>query len=228
VVEASPFGVQTVGELQARLEVERAGVPFVLFRDQRGDQQIVVLPRDADEIALGRGPEEGLRFDWDPEISRVHALLERVGGVWTVIDDGLSRNGTFVNDARLLGRRRLHDGDVVRLGSVTLQFRDPAARAGEETIRAPDEASPASRLSPAQQRVLVALCRPLREEPYGPPATNKAIAQELTLSVDAVKTHLRRIAEVLEIGDLPQNEKRAKLAWTALTTGLVTPRDLFG
>jgi hypothetical protein len=76
--------------------------------------------------------------------------------------------------------------------------------------------------------VLVALCRPLREEPYGRPATNKAIAQELTLSVDAVKTHLRRIAEVLEIGDLPQNEKRAKLAWTALTTGLVTPRDLFG
>jgi predicted component of type VI protein secretion system len=227
-VAASAFGVQTVGELQARLEVERAGLPFVLFRDQRGDQQIVVLPKDADELAVGRGPEQGLRFDWDPEISRVHALLERVGGVWTVIDDGLSRNGTFVNDARLLGRRRLHDGDVVRLGSVTLQFRDPAAGAGEETIRAPDEASAASRISPAQQRVLVALCRPLREEPHGPPATNKAIAQELTLSVDAVKTHLRRIAEVLEIGDLPQNEKRAKLAWTALTTGLVTPRDLFG
>jgi hypothetical protein len=32
---------------------------------------------------------------------------------------------------------------------------------------------------------------------------------------------------VLEIGDLPQNEKRAKLAWTALTSGLVSPRDLF-
>jgi pSer/pThr/pTyr-binding forkhead associated (FHA) protein len=42
-----------------------------------------------------------------------------------VIDDGLSRNGTFVNDRRVEGRRRLMDGDVLRCGATTLLFHSP-------------------------------------------------------------------------------------------------------
>ena len=36
-------------------------------------------------------------LDWDSEISRVHAALERIGDDWTVVDDGLSHNGTYLN-----------------------------------------------------------------------------------------------------------------------------------
>jgi pSer/pThr/pTyr-binding forkhead associated (FHA) protein len=41
----------------------------------------------------------------------VHAILQRIGGRWTVEDDGLSRNGTFVNGTRLASRVQLRDRD---------------------------------------------------------------------------------------------------------------------
>jgi len=41
-------------------------------------------------------------------------------------------------------------------------------------------------------------------------------------------THLRRTSELLGLEHLPQNQKRVKLAGTALEEGLVTPRDLLG
>ncbi len=198
---------------------------FVVFRDGEHRQQIVGLPKPSREIAVGRGPAQDIDLAWDPEVSRVHALLSPIGGTWTVVDDGLSRNGTFVNGGRVLGRRRLCDGDVLRCGSVNLQFREPAVSDADET-HASAEAVSARLMSPAQRRVLVALCRPLAQAPHGLPATNKQIACELSLSVDAVKTHLRSLAELLEVEDLPQNQKRAQLAWKALSSGLVSAREL--
>jgi pSer/pThr/pTyr-binding forkhead associated (FHA) protein len=208
------------------VSAERAGVPFVVFRDGDGRQQIVGLPVEEQRVAVGRRPERGIHLTWDPEVSRIHAILEHVAGAWTVVDDGLSRNGTFVNDCQVNGRRRLDDGDLVRCGNVLLEFHDPRRPADAETLKAKESEAPSARLSPAQRRVLVALCRPLTETPHAVPATNKQIAAELSVSVDAVKTQLRRAAEVLGLDDLPQNEKRAKLAWTAIDAGAVTPRDL--
>ena len=116
----------------------------------------------------------------------------------------------------------------MRCGRCQLEFREPAPAEGEETRAGGEEALGGRALSPAQRRVLVALCRPLREPRHAHPATNKAIAAELTLSVDAVKTHLRRLAVLLEVEDLPQNRKRAQLAWNALSSGLVSERELLG
>jgi pSer/pThr/pTyr-binding forkhead associated (FHA) protein len=220
------FQLQSVAELQARLEAERSGAPFVLFRDGDGRQQLVRLPADGSEVVIGRQPDQGIELAWDPQVSRVHAVLERIGGVWTVEDDGLSRNGTSVNGTPITGRRRLRDEDVVTCGSVSLQFRSPEPAGVGETLKADGGGADPTGLTPAQRRVLVALCRPLRDAPHGSPATNKQIAAELTISVDAVKTHLRRIAELLELGELPQNRKRAELAWKALSTGVITPREL--
>ena len=109
---------------------------------------------------------------------------------WTVVDDGLSRNGTFVNGERLTGRRRLSDGDTVRFGATTMTFRSPQpeehAAPGRRGHRPPSE------LSTTQRRVLVALCRPYKDgTAFASPATNQQIAEELFLSVDAVRTHLR-------------------------------------
>ena len=63
---------------------------------------------------------------WDSEVSRLHSTIERVGADWVLIDDGLSRNGSFVNEEKVVGRRRLRDGDVLRFGRTTAVFRRPA------------------------------------------------------------------------------------------------------
>ena len=56
-------------------------------------------------------------------------------------------------------------------------------------------------LTPAQRRVLVALCRPFKDSTYATPATNQQIADELVVSVDAVKSTLRALFEVFGVDD---------------------------
>jgi pSer/pThr/pTyr-binding forkhead associated (FHA) protein len=149
-----------------------------------------------------------------------------VGSQWLVVDDGLSSNGTFVGNERVIGRRRLRDGDVLRLGATALAFRQPAG--GEAvTTRLSDQRDAAARVTDAQRRVLIALCRPFKyQASAATPATNPQIAAELHLTVAAVKTHLRALFRAFGIDDLPQQEKRRKLVALAFATGLVTDRDL--
>jgi hypothetical protein len=45
--------------------------------------------------------------------------------------------------------------------------------------------------------------------------------------VAAVKSHLSTLYERFRIEDLPQNEKRARLAWEALQADVISPRDLW-
>jgi pSer/pThr/pTyr-binding forkhead associated (FHA) protein len=218
--------LQSAPELKAQLESEHAGVPFLLYRDGEGRQQILALANELERVTVGRNSSAGMCIDWDTEVSRVHAELSRIGPDWTISDDGLSRNGTHVNGERLVGRRRLEDGDVVRVGNTTAVFRQPMRADFTETRVALDAIDRAS-LSNAQRRVLVALCRPFKEAiGYVTPATNQQIAAELFLSVDAVKTHLRALFGKFGIESLPQNQKRVRLVEMALKSGVVTPRDL--
>ena len=76
-------------------------------------------------VTVGRRPEHDIALTWDTEVSRLHAQLEPVGPDWTVIDDGLSRNGTYVNGERVNGRRRLRDGDRIVFGETPVLFRAP-------------------------------------------------------------------------------------------------------
>lgn len=98
--------------------------PFLEYRDNQDQRREVVLAPNVMRLTVGRGAEADLRLQ-DPEVSRLHAVLERIAGTWTVWDEGMSRNGTFVNDERVLGRRRLHDGDRVRMGRSIMRFRKP-------------------------------------------------------------------------------------------------------
>ena len=218
--------LQTPSELKAVIEAERAGAPFLVYRDAPGEQHILVLGDDVPRVTVGRALANAICLDWDSEVSRLHAELERVGGDWTVSDDGLSRNGSFLGGERITGRRRLRDGDVVRCGGTTITFRQPTATGSAETSVAADGFDGAS-LSASQRRVLVALCRPFKDSGgYVTPATNQQIADELFLSVDAIKTHLRALFSKFGIEDLPQNQKRVRLVELALTNGIVAPRDL--
>ena len=81
---------------------------------------------------------------------------------------------------------------------------------------------PSIGLTPAQSRVLDALCRPLIDGSRNdPPATNDEIAAGLHLSVDAVKGHLRMLFQAFGIDDLPPSHKRLRLAHHAIEAGLI-------
>src|SRR4051812_2527026 len=112
----------TPQELQARLEAERGGRPFLVYRDGDDRQAIVVLDELGPRLTLGRREGNDLVLAWDEEVSRVHAAFERVGADWLIVDDGLSHNGTWVNGERVTGQRRLRDGDVIAAGATVLAF----------------------------------------------------------------------------------------------------------
>ena len=213
-------------ELQERIAADRHGEPYLLLRDGEGAQRIVTLAGGHDRITLGRAPGCELELGWDAKVSGTHAQLERIGGSdWTLVDDGLSRNGSFVNSERLRGRRRLADGDVLRFGETTIVFRAPVTEV-VETVAVSHELRPVE-LSPAQRRVLVALCRPFRDDQdFATPASNQQIADELVVSVEAVKTHLRAMFDKFGVGDLPRSAKRVQLVKRAFQTGSISRRDL--
>lgn len=214
----------TPSEFSQMIAAERAGEPFLAFRD--ADAVIRLIELGGDRICIGRDVGNDLVLSWDVEVSRVHALLEPLGGAWTVVDDDLSRNGTFVNGQRVRGRRRLNDRDTVRVGATEVLYRYPAAEAGE-TPRVSAHAAVAG-ITPTQRRVLVALCRPLLDasQPGATPPSNSELASSLGVSTEAVRTQLKTLFKVFEIPDLPQNRKRAELARRALASGVVVPRDL--
>jgi hypothetical protein len=212
-------------ELKAQIEAEREGRPFLVFRDGGGEQAIQRLAADA-ELWVGRGGSADVQLEWDAEVSSLHAQIEVVGGECTLVDDGLSRNGSFVNEERVHGRRHLRDGDALRFGQTVVVYRRPGEDAPEATAVA-GEVPAAATVSPAQRKVLLALCRPYKDgEAFATPATNQQIGEELHLGVDAVKTHMRALFEKLGIGDIPQNQKRVALVERALQTGIVNRREL--
>jgi pSer/pThr/pTyr-binding forkhead associated (FHA) protein len=216
--------------MQERILAEREGKPFLLLRDAAQAQHIIRLPTDADRLTIGRGEGVDLSLDWDERVSRVHAELERVGETWALADDGLSRNGSFVNGKRVRGRRRLEEGDELRLGGTRVVFRAPEGGVGgAATTKVSQSVVAFTAVSEAQRRVLVALCRPFAGgDPWARPATNKDIAAELYLTVPAVKTHLRALFGRFGIEDLGQNEKRLRLAELAFQAGLVSMEDVQG
>jgi hypothetical protein len=188
----------SAAELKAQIEAEREGLPFLIYRDGDGKHRLYVLADGTDRVTLGR----------------------------RVSDDGLSLNGSFVNGEPIRGRRRLKDGDALRIGATVLVFRNP--RDGDSRATMPSaELRKVVSLTPAQKRVLVALCRPFKESAmFATPPTNDQIARELYLSVDAVKKHLRALFEKFGVEHLPQNEKRARLVERAFAGGFISEREL--
>jgi pSer/pThr/pTyr-binding forkhead associated (FHA) protein len=212
----------TGGELKRVIEAERRRLPFVIYRDPAGELGLFTLTPEATTVTIGRGEAVALRVEWDDLVSSVHAELERIGDQWLISDQGLSRNGTFVNGARLSARRRLDNGDAIRIGRSVLVYRD-ARELGPGVTTTVDDVRRLTPITDAQRRVLAALCRPyLQPGTIGGPATNQEIADELHLSVEAVKTHLGTLYKSFGLESLPQNRKRALLAERALELGLVS------
>jgi pSer/pThr/pTyr-binding forkhead associated (FHA) protein len=197
----------------------------LVYRDDTGGQRFFPL-EGRTTLTIGRSSGCDVRLAWDERVSGTHAGLDRVGHDWTLVDDGLSRNGTFLNGERLNGRRRLRDGDTFVLGSTSFRFRN-TSRGTTQLTKVGEQLVTAASLSPTQRQVVTALCRPYKhDDPYATPASNQRIADELFLSVDAVKTHLRLLFQKFQIEDLPQNQKRVKLVERVLGLGLVSRKEL--
>lgn len=187
---------------------------------------MVEMPPGGERFTIGRRPSNALAVGWDPKVSRVHAALERIGHDWVLVDEGLSSNGTFLNSERLLSRRRLVDGDVIEVGRTTLVFRDPREPSAPTLTDVDVDPRIGDELTRGQRDVLVALCRPFKSHVVAGPATNREIADDLSISVDAVKSTLRGLFALFGLEELPQNKKRASLALEAMRSGVVTRRDL--
>jgi hypothetical protein len=215
----------TPGDLEARREAEARGAPFLLMRDDRGEQRIILLEGGSNSMTVGRRPEADVPLAWDPEVSRVHAELEFKSGEWTLCDDGFSQNGTFVNGLRIHGRRRLVDGDLVRIGQTTVAYCDPGA-SGLGVTLAPGELGAAPKFSEQQQRILRGLCRPLMGDGEGlKPATDAEIAAATGIAEDMVTTELDHLGRSFGLQDMPPADRRAEIALLALRSGLVKADD---
>jgi pilus assembly protein CpaF len=84
----------------------------LVFEDERGARRTIPL---ASDVIVGRSAEGNTVRLSTRNVSRHHARFTVVDGVPFVEDSG-SLNGTFVNGVRLRSRRRLRDGDLVRIG----------------------------------------------------------------------------------------------------------------
>lgn len=212
-------------DLAARREAEQRGAPFLLLRDASGVQRIVELESRAASLTIGRRPEADVPLSWDPEVSRLHAELECKAGEWTLVDDGVSQNGTYVNGLRIHGRRRLTDGDLVRVGQTTIAFCDPG-EAGLGVTLAPGELGATPRFSEQQQRILRGLCRPLLGDGEGVvPAADGEIADATGIAQDVVATELDHLGRSFGLEAMPRDDQRAEIALLALRSGLVRGED---
>jgi hypothetical protein len=211
---------RSADELVEFVAADRAGLPFLRHFDADGRQRLVSLPHERGRVTIGRRAENDVSVPGDKQVSAVHAELEHLAGEWLIADEGLSRNGTFVNGERLTGRRRLRDGDSIQVGESQLTYYSPSTRTSSVTSPGRATLRPVA-LSDTQHEVLAALCRPLLEgDDFALPASNKQVASEVHLSVDAVKAQMRTMFRKFHLEQVPQSEKRMRLAQAALAAGL--------
>jgi pSer/pThr/pTyr-binding forkhead associated (FHA) protein len=224
-VESTSATTPTPEELKARRAAELRGAPFLVYRDDKGREHIVVLDETTRTLTVGRRFEADIALPWDREVSRLHAQFEFRAGEWTVDDDGWSQNGTYVNEMRLDGQRRLQDGDLVRCGQTTIAFRH-ARNASVEMTLVPGELGATPKFSQQQQQVLRELCLPLLGDGDGlSPAADDEIAERLGTDQKTVTTELEHLARSFGLHEMPFFERRAEIAILALRSGLVKPAE---
>jgi DNA-binding CsgD family transcriptional regulator len=185
-------------------------------------RELVALDRE--RVTIGRADTSDVAVPSDPELSRLHAILEPVGGGgdWCVRDLA-SSNGTYVNGERVWSDRPLRHGDEIRIGRTRIIFRSADATPDVTVTRT---AEPAPDITRRERDVLVALCRPvLSADLFTEPASIRLIAEQLVVTEAAVKQHLLRLYDkfgVYESGE----RRRVRLANEAIRRGAVTLADL--
>ncbi len=103
---------------------------MALLRLEKGTSPGREHPVGDSPLVLGRATTCTVEVD-DKRASRNHARIVKAGGGWAV-EDLQSRNGTFVNGAKV-ARTDLKDGDAISIGATVFRF----VASGEAKIAAP-------------------------------------------------------------------------------------------
>jgi pSer/pThr/pTyr-binding forkhead associated (FHA) protein len=189
--------------------------PFLEVWRQAGADLVQL---DGDRLTVGRAEGNDIVLAEDGQVSRVHAVFERLAGSWSVRDVS-SRNGTFVNGNRVSGEARVSPGDEVRIGRTRIVVRGDRSR---DTADVTEAQAPPPQLTPRERDVLIALFRPMTgAEMFTEPASTRQIAQELWVSEAAVKQHLLRLYDKFGVGGEGER-RRTRLANEALRRGAIT------
>ena len=72
-----------------------------------------------DPVWIGRDETCEVHLPGDPTVSRLHAVLRAGRGFW-VVEDGGSRNGTYLNGRPIAGPALLRPSDRLRIGTFVL------------------------------------------------------------------------------------------------------------
>jgi DNA-binding winged helix-turn-helix (wHTH) protein len=107
-----------LAESEQPIEIRDTITPYVL----RWASREFLLA--AGENVIGRDPAAEVSID-APIVSRRHARIVVSGG-GALLEDHGSKNGTFVGEQRVAAPLPLHDGDQIRIGDHTLEFRETA------------------------------------------------------------------------------------------------------
>jgi ABC transport system ATP-binding/permease protein len=105
--------------------------------DDESNNTVVNLVRK--QYTIGRAEENAVRLT-ERNISRQHAVLERVGDAW-VARDLDSYNGSFVNDEHLEADRVLKHGDRLRFGDYEAVLSDGESERAEQENGSRDAAT---------------------------------------------------------------------------------------
>jgi hypothetical protein len=118
----------------------------------------------AERVLLGRDPAADVVLN-DPSVSRRHAVIERRGAFWVVLDQQ-SANGTWLDDRRVT-EAPLQAGQRLRLGAVAFTVVVPDAPARAYTRPAPAvpgasptlarHSTPAAGMDPAEAAEMLGL-----------------------------------------------------------------------
>ena len=100
-------------------------VTALIFEIYRDGELLRTEELSQDIIKVGKLPSSHLRLD-DPNVSRIHAVVERSrGGDVFIIDLG-STKGTLINGAKV-NKSPLVSGDEIVLGDTRIVFKTSAA-----------------------------------------------------------------------------------------------------
>lgn len=96
---------------------------------------IQTLQVTTDTISIGRSPDNAMVLD-HPQVSRYHALIERLGPQRQRIMDLKSANGVFVKGQRIEKQAWIKEGDEIQIGPYRLRVGQNALqRMAEEGLR---------------------------------------------------------------------------------------------
>jgi len=115
---------------ESPVSVEPSAIPADAFLIINGDRHVILKEP---VVTIGRSPTNQLVLD-DPLVSRVHAQLRAIDGVFAIIDLD-STCGTLVN-GEAVSQATLRAGDAIILGNTTLIYGQESVST-EETILLP-------------------------------------------------------------------------------------------